>query len=142
MSNIIYKEESYKLIGACFEVYKNKDCGFTEPVYHECLALEFELQNIPFVSEPRIYLDYKGKTLEQYFEPDFICYDKIIVEIKAVSKLIDKHRGQTINYLNATNFDLALLINFGHYPQIERERFGSKEKYSSVKKELDSWTKQ
>ena len=95
MVNIIYKEESYRIIGACFEVYKNKGCGFTEAVYHECLKLEFEIQNIPFVSQPKIYLDYKGKQLDQYFEPDFICCDKIIVEIKAVSKLIDEHRAAT-----------------------------------------------
>lgn len=141
MSNIIYKEESYKIIGACFEVYKNKGCGFTENVYHECLAIEFAMQTIPFVSEPEIYLEYKGKVLKQFFKPDFICFDKIIVELKAVSKLIDEHRSQTINYLNATKFDLALLVNFGRLPKIEYERFGNKEKYKSVRDELNSWTK-
>ena len=97
MSNIIYKDESYKIIGACFEVYKQKGCGFSEVVYDECLALEFALQKIPFVSEPKIYIEYKGTALEHFFKPDFVCYDKIIIELKAVSKLIDEHRGQTIN---------------------------------------------
>ncbi len=125
MADLIYKEESYKIIGACFEVYKKMGCGFLEPVYQECLAVEFEIQNIPFVFEPTIRLEYKGKTLKQFFEPDFVCYDKIIVELKAVANLIDAHRAQTINYLNATNFDLALLVNFGHYPKMETERLAN-----------------
>ena len=139
MADIIYKEESYKIVGACFEVYKQKGCGFTEAVYHECLKIEFALQNILFISEPIIQLEYKGKLLEQYFKPDFVCYNKIIVELKAVSKLIDEHRAQTLNYLNATNFELGLLINFGHYPKIEHERFGNKKEYRTLKEEIGSW---
>lgn len=139
MSEIIYKEESYKIIGACFEVYKNKGFGFLEAVYDECLAIEFELQNIPFISKPKIQLEYKGKLLNQYFEPDFVCYDKIIVELKAVSNLVNEHRGQTINYLHATNYELALLVNFGHYPKLEYERFGNKKDYRSLKDEIKSW---
>jgi GxxExxY protein len=122
MIDIIYKEESYKIIGACFEVYKEKGFGFTEPVYQECLAVEFGLQKIPFVAQPKIQLEYKGRLLEQFFRPDFVCFDKIIVEIKAVSGLIDEHKSQTLNYLSATNFELALLINFGSYPKIEYKR--------------------
>ncbi len=139
MADIIYKEESYKIIGACFEVYKNKGGGFLEGVYQECLGIEFEIQNIPFAAKPKIQLDYKGRLLEQFFEPDFVCFDKIIVEIKAVSNLIDEHRGQTINYLHATDFELALLVNFGHYPKIEYERFGNQKNYRSLKEEVDSW---
>ena len=139
MADIIYKEESYKIIGAYFEVYKQKGCGFTEPVYQECLKIEVELQNIRFVFEPIVHLEYKGKNLEQYFKPDFVCYDKIIVELKAVSNLIDEHRAQTINYLNATNFDLGLLVNFGHFPKLEYERFGNKKDYKSLKDEINSW---
>lgn len=140
MSKIIYEKESYKIIGCCFEVYKDKGCGFTEQVYQECLEIEFEHQKIPFISQPEIQLDYRGKLLKQYFKPDFICFDKIIVEIKAVSKLVDEHRSQTMNYLNATNFDLALLINFGHHPKIERERFGNRKNYKTARNELNSWT--
>lgn len=138
MADIIFKEESYKIIGACFEVYKQKGCGFTETVYHECLKIEFELQNITFVYEPAIQLEYKGKTLNQYFKSDFICYDKIIVELKSVSNLIDEFRAQTMNYLNATNFELGLLVNFGHYPKLEYERFGNKKDYKSLKDEIGS----
>ena len=139
MAEIIYKDESYQIIGACFEVYKQKGCGFTEPVYHECLKIEFRLRNIPFVSEPIIYLEYKGETLESYFKPDFVCFDKIIVELKAVSKLIDEHRAQTINYVNATNYDLGLLVNFGSFPRLEHERIGNKKVYRTLKDEIKSW---
>jgi GxxExxY protein len=138
MSEIIYKEEIYKIIGACFEVYKQKGCGFVEPVYQECLKIEFRLQNIPFVFEPKIQIDYKGELLEQFFKPDFVCFDKIIVELKAVSKLVSEHRSQVINYLNATNFDLGLLVNFGHSPQLEYERFGNRKNYKSLKDEIAS----
>ena len=139
MADIIYKAESYKIIGACFEVYKQKGCGFTEIVYHECLRLEFGLQNIPFVYEPEIQIEYKGKTLNQFFKPDFVCYDKIIVELKSVSNLVDEHRAQTMNYLNAAKFDLGLLVNFGHFPKLEYERFGNKKDYKSLKDEIRSW---
>lgn len=139
MSKLIYKEESYKIIGACFEVYKEKGSGFSEAVYHECLNLEFTLQKIPFVSEPKLFLDYKGIELEKYYKPDFVCYEKIIIELKALSNLINEHRGQTINYLKATKFSLALLINFGHYPKLEYERFGNEKNYSNIRKELNSW---
>ena len=79
MVELIYKTESYKIIGACFEVYNQKGSGFTELVYQECLEIEFRLQDIPFVSQPKIELEYKGQKLNQYFVPDFICFDRIIL---------------------------------------------------------------
>lgn len=142
MSELVYKEESYKIIGACFEVYKQKGCGFSEAVYQECLAIEFELQKIPFVEQPKIQLDYKGRTLDQYFQPDFICYNKIIVEIKALPLIVEINKSQTLNYLNATNFYLALLVNFGHFPQIEYKRIANNLKKTniSLKEEIENWT--
>jgi len=122
VTGLIYKEESYALIGACMAVYKDKGCGFLEPVYHECLAIELELRGVPFVSKPSHTLQYRGRTLVQTFAPDFIGYDKIILEIKAVSGLVDEHRAQVLNYLSATACELALLVNFGHYPRLEYER--------------------
>jgi GxxExxY protein len=140
MSEIIYKEESYKIIGACFEVYNEKGFGFTEPVYQECLEIEFGLQNIPFVAQPEIQLEYKGRKLDQFFKPDFICFGKMIVEIKAVSSLLDEHTSQTLNYLNATNFELALLVNFGQYPKIESKRIAhNRNKNHSLREEINSW---
>ena len=120
--SIIYKEESYRIMGACFEVYKEKGCGFVEPVYQECLEMEFELQGILFQPHVLLQLSYKGRPLRQKYTPDFICVDKIIVEIKAVSQLVDEHRAQVHNYLKATGHRLGLLVNFGHYPKVEYER--------------------
>ncbi|MBX3291238.1 MAG: GxxExxY protein [Acidobacteria bacterium] len=122
MAEIIYKEESYKIMGACFEVYKEKGCGFTEPVYQECLGIEFNRQGIPFFSQPIIELEYKGTKLEQFFKPDFVCFGSIVVELKAVSKIVHEHRAQVLNYLHGLNFRLGLLVNFGHYPKVEYER--------------------
>jgi GxxExxY protein len=119
---LIYKDESYAIIGACFAVYKDKGCGFLEPVYHECLEIEFESQRIPFLSKAAQTLQYRGRTLVQTYTPDFISYNKIIVEIKAVSTLVDEHRAQLLNYLSATRCELGLLVNFGHYPRMEYER--------------------
>lgn len=120
MTEIIYRDESYRIMGACFEVYKEKGCGFLEAVYQECLELEMGDQDIPFVAQPQ--LSYKGRTLKQTYAPDFICYGKIIVEIKAVSALTDEHRAQVHNYLRSTGHHLGLLVNFGHYPKVESER--------------------
>jgi GxxExxY protein len=122
-TQIVFKEESYKIIGACFEVYKEKGNGFLEAVYQECLSIEFSEQAIPFVEKPRLRLNYKTRELNQTYEPDFLCFEEIIVEIKAVKLLADEHRAQVINYLKATGKQLGLLVNFGHYPKIEHERF-------------------
>ena len=109
-------------MGSCFSGYKDKGCAFTEPIYHECLEIEFEIQNIPFVSKPPHSLRYRERTLIHTFAPDFLCYDKIIVELKAVSALTDEHRAQVLNYLSASGCQLGLLVNFGHYPRLEYER--------------------
>lgn len=122
---IVYKEESYAIMGACFAVYKDKGCGFLEPVYQECLEIECEFQEIPFVPQKELELFYRGRTLKKKYKPDFVCYDKIIVEIKAVRELIDEHRSKIINYLNASGFALGLLVNFGHHPKLEYERFAN-----------------
>ena len=122
-ASIVCKEESYRIIGACFEVYKEKGNGFLEAVYQECLGIEFEAQRVPFEEKPRLRLKYKGRPLQQEYAPDFLCFGEIIVEIKAVKTITDEHRAQVINYLKATGRPLGLLVNFGHYPKIEHERF-------------------
>jgi GxxExxY protein len=122
MKEIVYKEESYKIMGACFEVYKAMGCGFLEAVYQECLQLELASQGIPYRPQDELVLHYKGKLLEQRYKPDFICYDKIILEIKALKELAPEHRAQVHNYLHATGYKLGLLVNFGHYPKVEYER--------------------
>lgn len=141
MAEILFKEESYRIMGACFEAYKQKGIGFTEPVYQECLQVEFTLQEIPFVSQPQLQLEYKGNLLAQHFKPDFICFGKIIVEIKALTSLADVHRAQTLNYLHATRLDLGLLVNFGHYPKLEYERMANRRNFreKTVVEEMSSW---
>ena|SRR3989304_2141439 len=119
---ILYREESYSIMGACFEVYKDKGCGFLEGVYQECLAIEFELQQIPFIAQHPLALSYKGRPLQLRYLPDFVCFDTIILEIKAVARLDDIHRAQVHYYLKATGYKLGLLVNFGHHPLLEHER--------------------
>ena len=122
MEKILYKDESYRIIGACFEVYNNKGFGFTEPVYQECLQHELTLQDIPFIAQPAIPKMYKNIPLQQRFIPDFVCFGKIILEIKAVTGFTDAHRAQTLNYLHATHYDLGILVNFGGFPKLGYER--------------------
>lgn len=125
MPEILYKNESYKIMGACFEVYKNKGCGFSEPVYQECLSIEFEMAGIPFISQPAFEMEYKGRKLKEFVKPDFLCYGKIILEVKALDNLLDISRAQVLNYLNATGFDLGILVNFGHFPKLEYDRLAN-----------------
>jgi GxxExxY protein len=119
---IVYREESYCIIGACFEVYREKGCGFLEAVYQECLEIELALRGVPYRAQAELMLDYKGRALRQTYKPDAICYEKIVVELKAVTELSNEHRAQLHNYLKATGMKLGLLVNFGHYPKLEYER--------------------
>ena len=119
---IVYKDESYQIMGACFEVYKEMGCGFVEPVYQECLELEMASQGLPFKSQAVLDLSYKNNKLKRKYTPDFLLFDKIVLEIKAVTELANVHRTQVNNYLRATGYRLGLLVNFGHYPKVEYER--------------------
>lgn len=110
-------------MGACFEVFNHQGPGFLEAVYQECLELEFSGRSIPFESQKPIRLRYKDSELRQVYVPDFICYGKIIIEIKAVRQIADEHRAQTINYLKATSYHLGILINFGNHEKLEFQRF-------------------
>ena len=106
-------ERTYKIIGAAIEVHKKLGCGFLEAVYQEALGKEFAYQAISFKPQPIIQIAYKGKPLDKTYQPDFICYKEIIVEIKAISNLSGIEEAQLINYLKATGLKLSLLINFG-----------------------------
>jgi len=112
-NDILYKEECYKIIGACMEVHKELGPGFLEPVYQEALSLEFYVQGIHFEKEKDIGIVYKGKTLDKCYKADFLCFDKIIVELKALSELSNDHIAQLLNYLKATKLRVGLLVNFG-----------------------------
>ena len=121
MNEIIYKEESYAIRGAIIEVSKELGCGYLERVYQDALEVEFRLRNIPYEREKTIQITYKGKPLGEPYRADFVCYGKIIVELKAVEDLTSKHRAQVLNYLNATKMKLGMLVNFGEeFTNVER----------------------
>lgn len=122
MAGFIDSDETHAILSACFEVYKDKGGGFLESVFQGCLERELGHRNIPFVMQPQLSLSDKGRILRQTYRPDFICYGKVILEIKAVSKPADEHRAQVHNYLNATGGRVGLLVNFGHFPLGEHER--------------------
>ena len=113
MSAIIYKEESYSIIGKCFEVHNNLGPGFLEIVYKDALEYEFRKADIPFEREKEYTVNYKDIVLPHKFYADFIVFDKIILEVKAVSGIADEFIAQAINYLKVSNNKLALIINFG-----------------------------
>ncbi len=120
--DLVYREEVYELIGACFEVYNELGCGFVEDPYHEALVLELGYRGIPFVSKPKLPIYYKGVLLSKKYEPDIVSYEKIIMELKAVTALNDDHRAQVHNYLKASKFKVGLLVNFGKAGDLEYER--------------------
>lgn len=121
MTDIVFKKESYAIMGACFAVHNALGEGFLEAVYHEALEKEFQKQSIPFKKEVRLNLYYQGIELKKTYRADFVCYDKIIVEIKAVKMMPKAFYRQVKNYLKSTNYRLGLLINFGS-PSVEYKR--------------------
>lgn len=112
-ANLLFKEESYQIIGAAMEVHRELGCGFVEPIYQEALEKEFILRKIPYEREKELTVNYKGNLLTKTFRADFICYNKIILELKAVKEFSDEHYAQIYNHLRASRMDLGLLINFG-----------------------------
>jgi len=122
MTEILYKDETYSIQGAVFDVYREMGCGFLETVYQECLEREFKLRGIPYEAQKELRLNYKGETLNQTYKPDFVCFGSIIAELKALKEIDDMHRAQVFIYLKATGIRLGLLINFGHYPKATIER--------------------
>ena len=110
---MLFKDETEKILKACINVHNELGNCFLEPVYQEALAIEFDLLGIPYKKEVKLEISYKGYKLDKIYYADFVCFESIIVELKAVSKLINAHKAQLINYLNAINKEVGLLINFG-----------------------------
>ena len=110
---LINENMTGRIINACFEVHNELGNGFLETVYQEALEEEFKIQEIPYEREKLLPIIYKGKRLSKEYYADFVCYDSIIVELKAVTVLSKPHKAQVLNYLNAANLDIGLLINFG-----------------------------
>jgi len=110
---LLFQDESYAVIGAAQEVHKILGNGFLEAVYQEALGLEFRQRGIPYKKEKELRIEYKGQVLARKYQADFVCYEKIIVELKAVENLSSGHESQLLNYLNATGLRVGLLFNFG-----------------------------
>ena len=117
--DILFKEECYEIYGCIYEVNRKLGSGFLEAVYQEALELELRRKNIPFVSQQEIAILYDGIPLSNKYIADIICFEKIIIELKAVSKINDQHKAQLLNYLVATGYKLGLLVNFSSYPKSE-----------------------
>ena len=118
---LLLRDEVYAVVGAAMEVSNELGSGFLEAVYQEALGMEFESRAIPYIAQPKVTIAYKGRTLEKAYVPDFICYGKIIVEIKAIKELTTIEQAQLLNYLNATGKPIGLLLNFGS-PKLEWKR--------------------
>jgi GxxExxY protein len=119
---LLYQEETYAIQGAIFAVYEGMGCGFLEEVYQECLAKEFRNRAIPFEAQKPLELYYRGEKLEKFYKPDFVCFEKIIIELKAVRELAPEHWAQVVNYLKVTGCRVGLLVNFCHYPKADVRR--------------------
>jgi GxxExxY protein len=120
--SLIYQNESYAIRGAAMRVYNVLGSGFLEAVYQEALEIELDKRHIPYEREKELEICYDGIKLGKKYVADFVCYDKIILELKAVKELDDSHRSQLYNYLKATGFKLGFLINFGKYDELQIER--------------------
>ena len=117
---LIFRNETFQIIGAAMEVHKILGPGFLEAVYHEAMEIELTARKIPFESHKKLRIPYKSHILKQHYEADFLVYDKIIVEIKALDTLITKHHAQVLNYLKATKKRVGLLINFGEMSLVNK----------------------
>lgn len=122
MTDLLYKDEVYAIVGAAMDVYNDLGPGFLENVYQEAMEIEVGDRGIPVEAPQEIHIKYKGKLLKKFYIADLVCYDKIIVEIKALDKLTLREEGQLLNYLKATEMKVGVLINFGHYPSLEWKR--------------------
>jgi len=108
-----FKEETYQIIGCCMEVHNELGCGFLEAVYQEALEIVFEEKKLPFIREKVLDIEYRGRILKKKYAADFMCFDKVIVEVKATESLTDNDIAQALNYLKATGKKIGLLVNFG-----------------------------
>jgi len=120
---ILLAEECFRIQGAIYEVYRELGSGFLESVYQECLEREFVRSGIPFEVQKELPITYHGEKLTQRFHADFICFESVILEIKAVRDIAPEHKAQTLNYLKATGLNVGLLVNFGSHPKVTIQRF-------------------
>jgi len=113
---------TYAIIGAAMEVHRLLGGGFLEPVYQEALEIELAKRSIPFLPQREFRVTYKGYELDAYYKPDLICFDEVVVELKALRRLSSTEEAQLLNYLKVTGLSVGLLLNFGS-PSLEQRRF-------------------
>ena len=123
LTQLILKDEVYAIAGAAIEVHRELGPGFLESVYQEAMKLELSARSVPFEAEKPISIEYKGQRLSQKYFADFVCFEQIIVELKALSRLSGSEQAQVLNYLKATGFKVGVLINFGSRGKLEWKRF-------------------
>jgi len=123
MSELIYKDEVFAIVGAAIEVHRVLGSGFLEGVYQEAMEIECLTKGVPAVSQRILQIHYKHQTLKKEYIADLVCFEKIIVELKALDKLSGREEAQLINYLKATGYKVGVLINFGSHPKLEWKRF-------------------
>ena len=132
MTELLFKEEVYAIVGAAMAVYNELGSGFLEAVYQEALEIELRDRGIPFESQKELRIIYKGQPLKKSCNCDLLCYGKIIVELKSEERLINKDRGQLHNYLKTTGLEVGLLLNFGNYDKLEWERWVRSQKLAQI----------
>jgi len=125
MTELLLKDEVFRVIGCAFEVYNDLGCGFLEPIYQEALELELTEQGIPFEAQKRLQIFYKGRPLKKDYIADLIVIGQLVVELKAEERLQSRDEAQLINYLKATRLRVGLLVNFGAHPKLEWKRFAN-----------------
>lgn len=123
MTELVLKEEVYRIIGAALDVYYQLGRGFLEPVYQEALARELRRRHIPFQSQFPVKIFYKGEALEKEYFADFVCYEQVVMELKALERLTSREVSQLLNYMKATRHSVGLLVNFGSTPRLEWKRY-------------------
>ena len=122
MTELILEDETYAVTGAAIEVHRALGPGFLEKVYQEAMQIELSARSIPFEAEKPLHINYKGQCLTQKYYADLVCYEQIIVEMKALNQLTGKEDAQILNYLKATGLKIGLLFNFGSHGRLERKR--------------------
>ena len=132
MTELLFKEEAYAIVGAAMTVYNELGWGFLEAVYQEALELELRERGLPFEAQKDLHILYKGRPLKKTYTSDLLCYGKIMVELKSQERLIGKDRGQLLNYLKATGLQLGLLFNFGNHEKFEWERWVRSQKFAQI----------
>jgi GxxExxY protein len=116
---------TFAIIGAAMEVHRNLGAGFLEAVYQEALTIEFESRGLPFLAQVQLPISYQGQVLKTHYRADFLCFESVLVEIKALNQLTGVEESQILNYLKASNHEVGLIINFGA-PSLEHRRFVNK----------------